>query len=77
MKQSIKKDSARGTLTSSWLLALLLVGFGLCRTQSSEAQTANANISGHIIDSTSALVSDATIALTNTDTQVASGSVSS
>jgi hypothetical protein len=72
MKQSIKKDSARGVLkTSSWLLALLLVGFGLCQTQISEAQTANANISGHIIDSTSALISDATITLTNTDTQVA------
>ena len=38
MKQSIKNDSARGVLkTSSWLIALLLVGFGLCQTQISEA----------------------------------------
>jgi hypothetical protein len=45
--------------------------FGLYEAQTGKAQTANANISGHITDSTSALISDATVTLTNADTHIA------
>ena len=72
MKQSITRHWGRRVRgTSHWLLALVLLSFGLHGAQTGEAQTANANISGHITDSTSALVSDATVILTSTDTHIA------
>jgi hypothetical protein len=72
MKQSITTHWGRRIRgTGHWLLALVLLLFGLYGAQTGAAQTANANISGHITDSTSALISDATVTLTNTDTHIA------
>ncbi|MGC1463012.1 MAG: carboxypeptidase regulatory-like domain-containing protein [Terracidiphilus sp.] len=72
MKQSITRQwGKRIRGTGQWLLALVLLLFGLYGVQTGKAQTANANISGHITDSSSALISDAMVTLTDTDTHIA------
>jgi Carboxypeptidase regulatory-like domain/TonB dependent receptor len=72
MKQSITRQWGRRIRgTGRWLLALVLLLLGLYGVQTGKAQTANANISGHITDSSSALISDATVTLMDTDTHIA------
>jgi hypothetical protein len=59
--------------TSCRTLALSLLSIGLCASQTSVAQTANGNVSGHIIDGTSSLVAGAVVTLKDRDTHVAIG----
>ena len=71
MMQRIEKLVGRRERgTSRWQLALVLLVFGLYGTHAGRAQTANGSVSGHVIDSTSALVPDATVTLTDTDTHI-------
>lgn len=53
-----------------WLLIILLTAFGAYGPITIQAQTANASLSGHVSDSTGALVAGATVALTEADTHV-------
>ncbi|MGA7339361.1 MAG: carboxypeptidase regulatory-like domain-containing protein [Terracidiphilus sp.] len=72
MAQSISRPSGRRVRGSGgWLLAPLLLTVLIGGTRTAGAQTANANISGHITDSTGALVSGATVTLTESDTRIA------
>jgi hypothetical protein len=69
MTQSITRHWGRRVRgTSRWLSALVLLVFGLYGARIGETQSANASISGHIIDPASALISDAAVTLTDVDT---------
>lgn len=77
MKQSISRPTGRPVLgTSCWLLACLIFIFGAYGVRPGNAQTANAAISGHITDSTGALVASATVTLTESDTRIATKTTS-
>ena len=77
MKQSISRPAGRRVQgTSFWLLASLILTFGTCGVRPGSAQTANAAISGHITDSTGALVAGATVTLTESDTRIATKTTS-
>jgi outer membrane receptor protein involved in Fe transport len=72
MKQSITNHlGRRAQETSYWVLAVVLLLFGLYGTRASVAQTSNASISGHIVDTTAAVVTDAAVTLTDVDTHIA------
>ena len=71
MKQSILRPAGgHGLGISWWLGASLILIFGIFGLRPGDAQTTNATITGHIVDPTGALVSDATITLTDTDTLI-------
>jgi hypothetical protein len=77
MKLSISRPTGRRVQgTSCWLLASLILTFGICGVRTGSAQTANAAISGHITDSTGALVASATVTLTESDTRIATKTTS-
>jgi hypothetical protein len=77
MKQSISRPAGRRAQgTSWWLLASLILTFGICGVRRGSAQTANAAISGHVTDSTGALVPGATVTLTESDTRIATKTTS-
>ena len=72
MRHSISRHVSRQVRRIGWwLLASLLLTIGLNGGRTAVAQTANASISGRITDPTSALISNATVILTDTDTHIA------
>src|ERR1700722_127814 len=77
MKQPIKRSASRRVEGMSWWLQVfLIVSFGISGVRSGSAQTANASLSGHITDSTGAIVPGATVTLTESDTRVAAKTTS-
>lgn len=56
--------------TRLWLLVIFLMAFGAYGSKTLQAQTANASLSGHVSDSTGALIAGATVTLTETETHV-------
>jgi Carboxypeptidase regulatory-like domain len=71
MKQSITRPADRHLHGTSWWLGVsLLLIFGVFGVHTGNAQTTNATITGHITDPTGALVSGATVTLTDMDTQI-------
>ena len=77
MKQSIWRPSGRRIHGRGWrLFVLLLLTLGFCGAKTGRAQTANAIVSGHITDSTGALISGATVILTESATHIAMNATS-
>lgn len=73
MKQVIAKlVGRRKHRISRWLSTLVLLAFGLSASLAVHAQTVNGSVSGHVTDSTSPVVPNATVTLTDTDTHIAS-----
>jgi hypothetical protein len=71
MRHSISRHVSRQVRRMGWwLLASFFLTFGLNEGRTAAAQTANANMSGHIIDSAGALIPGASVSLTDTDTQI-------
>jgi hypothetical protein len=71
MKYFATRPVGRARRIGCWVLAPLLLVLGICGSRIGTAQTANASISGHITDATAAVISGATVTLTNSDTHVA------
>jgi hypothetical protein len=77
MKQPIKRSASRRVEGMSWWLQVfLIVSFGISGVRPGSAQTANASLSGHITDSTGAIVPGAAVTLTESDTRVAAKTTS-
>ncbi|MBB5330702.1 TonB-dependent receptor [Tunturiibacter gelidoferens] len=78
MKKSTKRPAGRRVQGTGcwWLQVFLILSFGVCGVRPGGALTANAVVSGHITDSTGAVIPGAMVTLTESDTRVAAKAMS-